>query len=84
MDKYIKEMFNDVRKFCGDLKNALVASIEDTGWIRLNVTASGNNLTISDVAGSRDDNAYVVPYQIYGIKLGGVVNHRFFRRWFSC
>lgn len=36
MDKYIKEMFNDVRKFCGDLKNALVASIEDTGWIRLN------------------------------------------------
>lgn len=36
MDKHIKEMFNDVRKFCGDLKNALVAATEDTGWIRLN------------------------------------------------
>lgn len=46
--------------------------IHDSGnTYRRNVTASGNNLTISDVAGSRDDNAYVVPYQIYGIKLGG-------------
>lgn len=58
--------------------------IHDSGnTYRRNVTASGNNLTISDVAGSRDDNAYVIPYQIYGIKLGGVVNH-FFRRWFGC
>lgn len=29
-------------------------------------------------------NSSIIPYQIYGIKLGGVVNHRFFRRWFGC
>lgn len=32
MNKPIREAFNDVRKFCGDLKNAMVAATEDTGW----------------------------------------------------
>lgn len=144
MDKYIKEMFNDVRKKVSSIMSSLskkteinllwtnpnptssfaaqtvnvnglsaydeyevvykfhttvamlnthkskvgygtLLYIHDSGKMyRRNVTANGNKLQISDVAGSKEDNAYVIPYQIYGIKLGGVVNHRFFRRWFGC
>lgn len=37
---------------------------------------NGNNHVVN--------NSYTIPLKIYGIKLGGVVNHRFFRRWFGC
>lgn len=49
--------------------------IHDSGsTYRRQVNVSGNKLTISAVAGAKNDDAYIVPYQIYGIKLGGGSN----------
>lgn len=65
----------------------VLLAIHDSGKMyRRNIYASGNTLEISAVAGSAADNNYLIPYQIYGVKLGGVITNfsQLLRRWCVC